>query len=342
MRIIRSFFSLIRLFIITGMFLALLLVGMATGGFFLLDWIVTGEMVLVPNLYGKPESEAIELLVKQGLMPKLPVEERTSSYVKPGLVISQHPAPDAPVKKHRYISMVISKGREKVFVPDFTNRDVSDIYGDMRSAGLETGQQARVYHPTYDAGIIISQEPSSGRRFMYGKRINLLISLGPRPKEYIMPNFLNMDLDYVNQNLQNKSFDIPEDGIEFERSTDITKWSKVLKQHPAAGSRVLQNERIKITVGSSGLEMAELRLIEINFPVPKNVYRENLQLVIRDDISSLFDEPSVIPLNIEYWQKQIDMAIPVFGNALVTLSAISDISQFPSQPMLYSQYFPTQ
>jgi len=327
---------------VTGIFLVLLLVGMATGGFFLLDWIVTGEMVEVPNLYLKSESEAIELLVKQGLMPKLPVQERSSSYVKPGLVITQHPSAGAPVKKHRVISMIVSMGREKVFVPDFTSRDVSDIYGDMRSAGLETGQQSRVYHSTYDAGMIISQEPTSGRRFMYGKRINLLISLGQRPKEYIMPNFLGMDLDDVNQNIQDKSFQIPEDGIQFERSTDISKWSKVLKQHPSAGSRVLENEPIKITVGSSGLEMAKLRLLEVNFPVPRNVFRENLQLVIWDDVSSLFSEPSTQYLDVKYWQKQIDIVIPVFGNALVTLIETSDISESPAHPLLYSQYFPVE
>ncbi|MBN2326635.1 MAG: PASTA domain-containing protein [Candidatus Omnitrophica bacterium] len=320
----------------------LLAVGMAAGGFYLLDYIVTGETILVPNLYGKEESDAIKILAQYDLTFKLTDDPQERTDVDPGLVVSQRPAPGSEVKKGREITLVISQGRKEAFVPDFTNRRLAEIRSDLRSAGLEIGQKAAVYHPTLPADIVIAQDPASGRRTLNNMRVNLLVSLGPYASGYVMPNLMGMDLDSVRRRIETAPFDLPQEGIQYVRTDDASKWNQVISQTPSAGSRIQENDHISITIGASGIKTASLRMLKVTFPIPADLYRNDLVLVVWDDISSQFEYPGVFPVETNLWEETISQTIPVIGDAVVSLSLRNDDPDIPVYLPFYTQYFPAK
>jgi len=339
MGFVRSFFHFIRFLLITGIFLLLLIVGMGIGGFYLLDYLVTGKTVPVPNLYLKDETEAIKILAENDLTFKLgEPESRTDD--EPGLVISQSHAPGTQVKRGRRITLLLSKGQDEVFIPDFTNRRITEIRSDLRSADLELGQRAAVYHPTLPADTIIAQDPISGHRILQKKAVNLLVSLGPPSIGYVMPNLIGMDLETVQKRLENEPFDLPKEDIRYERTPDVTKWFRVIAQTPPPGSRMLENDRIQLTVGSSGLEIADLRTIQVSFAIPSDVLRDNLFLVVWDDMSRQLGHPVRIDLDIPLWEDSINQSLSVMGDATGSLCKELIDPDFPTYWTLMSQFYP--
>lgn len=61
-----------------------------------------------------------------------------------------------------------------------------------------------VYHDEIQKNIIISQYPEQGEECQRGSSVNLLISLGKRPGDYLMANLSGMSIDeavsYLEQN----------------------------------------------------------------------------------------------------------------------------------------------
>ncbi|MGC9328301.1 MAG: PASTA domain-containing protein, partial [Candidatus Hinthialibacter sp.] len=246
------------------------------------------------------------------------------------------------VKKGREITLVISKGRKEAFVPDFTNRKLAEIRSDLRSAGLEIGQKAAVYHPTLPADVVIAQDPVSGRRTLDNMRIHLLISLGPYAKGYVMPNLVGLDLNSVRRFIEDAPFDLPEEGIQYVKINNASKWDQVISQTPSAGSRIQENDHISITIGTSGIKTASLRMLNVNFPVPADLYRNDLVLVVWDDISNQFQHPGIFPVETNLWEETITQTIPVIGDAVVSLSLRNDDPEIPVYLPFYTQYFPAK
>ncbi|MFB3785635.1 MAG: PASTA domain-containing protein [bacterium] len=269
-KLFKAFLHLIRFFALTFLFMVILFTGMAVGGFYLLDYLVSGSEVEVPNLYGKTKTECLEILAQNELLLNLPVEEYPSQDTPSGIVIEQRPNPGARVKKHRSISLVVSIGPEQLYIPELTGRSEGEIFPEVRSAGLEIGLRASVYHPKYPKGTIISQEPLPGNRIVQGNKINILVSLGPMPASYVMPALIGMDLSAARKRLEESSFSISTDNIKYKRISNDSLWYRVLSQDPSPGARVTEKEDIALVVGASGDEQPDMRMTETTSPPGSN------------------------------------------------------------------------
>lgn len=312
---------------------------MGGGGFLLLNYLVKGEEITVPNLYGKTKSEAILILAENELMLNTNIEEIPNVDTAAGIIIGQRPGAGTKVKKGRKISLSISSGPEKVYIPDITKQREETIYSDLRSAGLNLGVRAAVYHPSIPEGVVIAQDPLPGARIIQGKKVNLLVSLGPRMNAYVMPNLTGMDLQTARNRIGQEKFVLDTDHVLFKKTGDSSKWFHVIEQRPRAGAKVMEGELITLTIGSSGENVSDLRIIEISFPIPQNVDRSQLGLFVWDDTSITFQIPYRIPLKINEWDSGISTFIPVFGDALVTLSEIEGSSDYPLLNHYHFQYF---
>jgi beta-lactam-binding protein with PASTA domain len=62
----------------------------------------------VPNLVGRPETEAQKLAEQAGLRVK--IQRRSDSTVTPNLVIETRPGPNSSVKKDSVLTIVVSSG----------------------------------------------------------------------------------------------------------------------------------------------------------------------------------------------------------------------------------------
>ena len=132
------------------------------------------DLVEVPDLVGKTEEEAQEILSKLGLGRKKSGEE-VSDQAK-GLISSQDPAAGQQVEKNTTIYYNLSKGEESLTVPDVTNRtqeDAEQILADMGFTVNVTKDYTDNYDTYVEAGYVISTDPEAGTSANSGDSISV-------------------------------------------------------------------------------------------------------------------------------------------------------------------------
>ncbi len=338
-KLIRGILRFIRAIFIGFFLMILLIAGMAAGGFFLLDYLVSGEEIEVPNLYLKTKEEAIVSLAENGLMLKTPIEEFPSKEIASSLVIEQRPSPHTRVKKGRRISITISTGAEQVNVPELIGRQEQEIHAELRTSGLELGAKSTVFNKVFPENTVIAQDPMPGLRLVQGNKVNILVSLGPRLSAYVMPDFTGESLSNVLQIIDQYPFEISENDITYQKMADVSKWNRVLEQKPASGEKIVEGEQIHLVVGSSGHDISPMHMIHVNFPLPDYIYSNPPSLIVWDDIASVFGQPAVIPVNYSPFMEEIDTWIPVFGEALVLLGVYEEQGPLAMPEILHSEFF---
>ncbi len=91
----------------------------------------------VPNVAGKTADQAVAELKKVGLGAK--VAEQYSTSVAAGVVIATEPGAGASVERGTSVTVVVSKGRDLVSVPDIVGRTLDEVNKALRDAGLKPG-----------------------------------------------------------------------------------------------------------------------------------------------------------------------------------------------------------
>ena len=154
------------------------------------------------------------------------------------------------------ISMIVifsnpNKGADKnvVEVPTFVGKQLSEFseYKDLIIMKEE------VYDETVPAGEIISQAVDSGKELMKNSRVQVVVSLGPKPVAIEMPDLTNKTKDEALAALSQLGF-IPE--IE-EKNDDNVPVGAVISTDPAVGVSLTKDTKIKLFV-SKGQKVTTL------------------------------------------------------------------------------------
>ncbi|OKH86043.1 hypothetical protein EB75_04730 [Mycobacterium sp. ST-F2] len=93
--------------------------------------------VEVPDVVGKPQAQAEQMLKDNGLVPK--AAQQPSDAVANGNVISQDPTAGASAKKDSTVTIAVSSGADLVQIPDVVGMDVNDAVDRVQKAGLVPG-----------------------------------------------------------------------------------------------------------------------------------------------------------------------------------------------------------
>ncbi len=132
------------------------------------------DSIPVPSVVGEEESKAKDILLKAEF--KVETKEEFSSTVPAGHVISQNP--DGSAEHGSTITLVISKGVQKVSVPSVTGRLESEAKSIIENSGLSVGTIREVASDQYEKGYVISQSPDSGTTVDAGTKIDIVVSSG--------------------------------------------------------------------------------------------------------------------------------------------------------------------
>jgi eukaryotic-like serine/threonine-protein kinase len=127
----------------------------------------------VPKVVGLPVATAVKRLQAAGLDSSQRV---VFASAPPGRVIAQRPAAGTAVKKGSTIALVVSKGPERVAVPEVVGRSRDDAVARLRSAGLH----AAVFSVPSSSprGFVVAQSPQAGAKAPKGARVRLNVSKG--------------------------------------------------------------------------------------------------------------------------------------------------------------------
>jgi beta-lactam-binding protein with PASTA domain len=229
--------------------LALLILFLAiTGGtaYLTLTWIVESEdTVVVPDLVGKDVVYALEILTDLGLNTKIKGSQYSDIFAK-NYVTLQEPGPGAEIKKGRDVRIVLSKGMKTVVMPNLAGLSSRQGRLVIEENGLCVGRISKVY---YDASVakdeIIAQTPSKNKTINRGQCVNLLFSLGPRPRAFKMSAFEGLSTDEAVVLIERSHLQVGRLRYDYQPRKPE---NVIIDQDPEPGYRVLGGTPVNLVV----------------------------------------------------------------------------------------------
>lgn len=171
------------------------IVGLLTVFIVIPQWVKSAE-ILVPNLIGKKYHKAIDSLQKARLQADTPILVESSS--KPiGDITAQDPPPNLGVKPHHKVKLTVSIGADLIPVPSVVGKAEDAAHETLESAGFRSNSIAYVHSENYLPETVIAQSPAEGSPHKRDTTINLLISLGKKSRNILLPDLKNQPIDEV-------------------------------------------------------------------------------------------------------------------------------------------------
>lgn len=162
---------------------------------------IHGREVTIPKLVGMTPLEAERALAVSGL--EVVVERQFySPEIPEGRIMSQVPLAGVKVRRGWAIRVAQSLGPQRVAIPDVTGDSERVAELNVRRRGLDLGSIAQVALPDAPADQVVSQSPPAKASGVSVPKISLLVSRGPEPAAYVMPNFVGQPLGSVTLALQ--------------------------------------------------------------------------------------------------------------------------------------------
>jgi len=162
---------------------------------------IHGHEVATPRVLGMSPSEAERTGAASGL--QVVVERQFFSPTIPeGKIMTQMPVPGTKVRRGWSIRVAQSLGPQRVAIPDVTggSERIADL--NIRRRGLTLGSVAHLGLPDVPLDRVISQSPPANASGVSAPKINLLVSDGPEPPVYLMPNLTGQPLGSATLALQ--------------------------------------------------------------------------------------------------------------------------------------------
>jgi serine/threonine-protein kinase len=138
-----------------------------------------GALIAIPNVSDKATSEAIHEL--QPLTTDIQIRKVFSSTFAEGQVVGTEPAAGIPVSKGSGITLLISKGKELVLVPDVAGLDLVTASAKIIGAQLSVGSVSEWFNEEVSLGSVYSYTGMDGTKIAVGSNVNLKVSLGAIP-----------------------------------------------------------------------------------------------------------------------------------------------------------------
>lgn len=237
-KVISRIFKLSALF-----FLFVLIVG--ASAYLTLTLIIKSEdTVVVPDISGKNVVYVLKLLTDLGLNTKVKGSEYSAD-VPENNVIFQEPEPGAEIKKGRDIRIIISKGAKSILMPNLKGLFVRQARIILEENNLRRGEISSTYSDTIKKDEIIVQIPAPGTMITRGECVNLLVSMGIRPRAYKMPDLLGLSLNGAITTIESIDLVLGEITTRFHKDKPL---NTVVAQELLSGYRVTQGSVVNIVI----------------------------------------------------------------------------------------------
>lgn len=235
---------LLRIIKIAALFFLFVIVFGASAYLTLKLIIKSEDTVVVPILVKKDVVYVLEILTNIGLNAKVGGSEYSSAIPK-NHVISQEPDPGTEIKKGRDVRIIISKGAKAILTPNIKGLPVQQAGIIIEENDLHQGELSRTYSSSIKKNEIIAQFPSPGVMIRRGLRIDLLMSMGRRPKSYKMPELTGLSLDEAILLIESANLLLGEVKSSFKKNKPQ---NVIISQEPFSGYRVMDGSIVNLAI----------------------------------------------------------------------------------------------
>ena len=202
------------------------------------------NIVELPDWTGRTKDDAEAQARSLGLNFEV-AEERHDPGVAVSRVLSQEPASGTTVRRGRTIRVVVSLGGETLHVPTLVGQPGRQADLALKREGLQAGWDARLHDADVPEGVVIAQSPPGDALTVSGERVHLLVSEGPRPPRWVMPDLSGRPLREVQDWITLCGF---RTGPVRRMPADGKESGTVVGQLPPAGWPIGRRDVVELTV----------------------------------------------------------------------------------------------
>lgn len=204
---------------------------------------IQGREVTIPNLVGKPQSAARQLL--QGRRLGLEVEDRIHGNLPDDAVLRQSPPPNTTAKVGQFVHVVLSLGPQREDIPQLEGESLRVARIELLQSGMQVGEISSAYLPGQPDEEVLEQDPAAGTADVTASRVDVLVSLAPSPPAYVMPNLVGLPLGEAESKLNGAGLKIAK---LVPLSVPGAAHDVVVDQTPSRGRRVDSSTVIDVQV----------------------------------------------------------------------------------------------
>ncbi|HBW12443.1 MAG TPA: Stk1 family PASTA domain-containing Ser/Thr kinase [Proteiniclasticum sp.] len=205
---------------------------------------VSEEEVDIPEIMGLTKEEAEDALEMVGLV--LEVTGTETSEQPENTVIKVIPEEGTTVKKGVTVSVVLSAGEEKLYVPDITGSTVESAEIILGNNGFILGTTKEEFSETVPAGEIIGQDPLVNTSMPKGSAVNVVVSKGPEIVLSIVPDMKGRTQREAQALLEAVGLTIGE--VKTVPTGDEAQSGRIVEQSLPAATEVKEGTKVNITL----------------------------------------------------------------------------------------------
>lgn len=199
--------------------------------------------VVVPDIVGLDTIKAAETLSRAGF--RLGEVRSVADSVRPaGCAVAQYPGAGHRTKPGRIVNIDISRGPDRVAVPDLTGMTLAMAEARLLEAGLLAGEVESLRTPNLPAGKVIAARPAAGTVVPVGTPVTIAVSapVGSFP----MPNLLGMGLETASGIIVSQGLVLGE----IKHAASDEPAGMVMIQYPEEGQPVRDGDTVQLIVAA--------------------------------------------------------------------------------------------
>jgi beta-lactam-binding protein with PASTA domain/predicted Ser/Thr protein kinase len=196
--------------------------------------------VQIPDVSGQSERQATDALEDLGL--QVTPDFRFSDAVPEDRVVGTEPAAGTLIQTGQPVTLLISRGSNKVEVPDVVgleDRAALDALQDAELTGTPVSRES-----DEPAGEIVAQSPTAGQMVKRGSPVTIFVSTG----SVTVPSVVGETRRAAVTALKRAGF---APSVTEETTSDATQVGRVINQFPSGGSRGRRGDTVTISVGTA-------------------------------------------------------------------------------------------
>jgi serine/threonine-protein kinase len=213
----------------------------------LLPWYVSSEEVIVPNVIGKNDVEAMNILEENGFEPVISDTSFIESFPK-DQVFLQKPEAGKIVKEGRIVYLFVSGGEQIVDVPLLKGKTIIDARFALERVGLKLGSVNEVAS-NYPRDMIFDQQYVEGTPLKKGQSVGVTLSTGSAAGDIIVPDLIGKSLTQARIILSDSSLTVGK--INYQISSTLLP-NTVLDQYPAPGNKLNAGDKVDLFITKTG------------------------------------------------------------------------------------------
>ena len=200
-----------------------------------------GNKIAIPSLAGMTQKQAAKTVAELGLTVDV-TEKVFSEDVQIGKVITSDPAGGGRVAIAGTVHLIISKGKERIEVPELVGLTIELATAALNEKNLKIGRVTEKFSAMLEAGLLIDGNPASGSQVRKDSTVDLIVSKGIQQVE--LTNFQGKTSDEAQSELTTAGLIV---SSKYEYS-DTIPVGTVISQTPSDVATIGKGEKVLLVI----------------------------------------------------------------------------------------------